>query len=152
MRAVVNDRRAVQLEKEKLLLAMTNGLADAKHMEQLVLLVMEQARELVDADRASLFLVETADNVASDDGVARTKGDLYTFLAENADPIRIPAGSGLIGVCVSFVDKDLKPGLQWSNRQGFSLGVLYFVSRKPGFNRCDAHPSHCFHLTRTHVL
>ena len=79
---------------------MTNGLADAKHMEQLVLLVMEQARELVDADRASLFLVETADNVASDDGVARTKGDLYTFLAENADPIRIPAGSGLIGVCV----------------------------------------------------
>ena len=92
MKAVIADARAVQLHKEKLLLEMSNGMSSAQDLEQLILLTMHQAKELVDADRATLFLIDSATS------------ELYTYVAENSSPIRIKPGQGLIGACIQSGD------------------------------------------------
>jgi len=42
MLSVIADARAVQLQKEQLLLEMSNGMASAKDLEQLIILTMHQ--------------------------------------------------------------------------------------------------------------
>jgi hypothetical protein len=88
MKNVVSDAKQVQLQKEQLLLEMSNGMASAKDIEQLIILTMHQAKNLVDADRASLFLIDS-----------KTQ-DCYTYVAENTEPIIVKKGIGLIGTCV----------------------------------------------------
>ena len=88
MLSVIADAKSVQLQKEQLLLEMSNGMANAKDLEQLILLTMHQAKELVDADRATLFLIDTK------------TGHYYTHLAENTAPINCEKGKGLVGVCI----------------------------------------------------
>ena len=88
-KAVIANDKKMQLHREQLLLGMANGMATAKDMKELILLTMHQAKELVNADRASLFLIHPD-----------TK-ESYTYVADNmAEPITIKQGEGLIGTCI----------------------------------------------------
>ena len=51
--------------------------------------VIHQACKLVDADRATLFLVD------------RHAGQLWSKVAEGSGEIRLPLGSGLVGHCAA---------------------------------------------------
>ena len=60
-------------------------------VSKLVQVVMRQACDLLDADRATLFVVRTI----------KEKRELYTFLADGTDPIVVPIEAGIVGACVA---------------------------------------------------
>lgn len=59
-----------------------------QHMDELVRLNADFARDLTGADRCSLWLIDD------------TKNELWTKIAHGVDPIRIPMGEGLVGACI----------------------------------------------------
>ena len=83
---VLEDAR-MRIEKEKLILKLSSNLADKADIEQILILVVEQATRLMDADRGALFLYDKATN------------EMYTKVAEGVDTIRISADTGIVGVC-----------------------------------------------------
>ena len=48
---------------------------------------MQEVHELLDADRASLFLYD------------QNSSELYTIVSEGTQPIRLPKSVGLVGAC-----------------------------------------------------
>jgi hypothetical protein len=85
------------MDKVHLISKMTQGLFNQTDVAQLVSIVMKQACDLLDADRATLFVVRT---VATKTKV-KVKRELYTFAADGTDPIAVPIDAGLVGACVS---------------------------------------------------
>lgn len=61
----------------------------AQNLPELIRLNADFARDLVGADRCSLWLVD------------EHRGELWTMVAHGVDAIRIPYGKGLAGACVS---------------------------------------------------
>jgi sigma-B regulation protein RsbU (phosphoserine phosphatase) len=59
-----------------------------QHLDELVRLNADFARDLAGADRCSLWLIDTASN------------ELWTRVAHGVEPIRIPLGQGLVGTCI----------------------------------------------------
>jgi sigma-B regulation protein RsbU (phosphoserine phosphatase) len=64
-------------------------ISRAQDVPELIRLNADFARDLVGADRCSLWLVD------------ERRGELWTMVAHGVDAIRIPYGKGLAGACVS---------------------------------------------------
>jgi phosphoserine phosphatase RsbU/P len=64
-------------------------ISRAQDLPELIRLNADFARDLVGADRCSLWLVD------------ELRGELWTMVAHGVDAIRIPYGKGLAGACVS---------------------------------------------------
>lgn len=58
----------------------------------LLSLIADMGRDLLGADRCSIWMVDSA------------SGGMWTCAAHGVDPIRIPAGHGLVGTCVATND------------------------------------------------
>jgi putative methionine-R-sulfoxide reductase with GAF domain len=76
-----------QVERLRLLLEMTRGLASAADLDELLRLISETSTRLVQAERATIFLVD------------RERRELWSKVALGAGTgeIRVPLGSGLAG-------------------------------------------------------
>ena len=94
-----------QMDKVLLISKMTSGLYNQKDVAQLVNVVMRQACDLLDADRATLFVVRESSSITKTKfknmTTLKTKKELYTFAADGTDPIVIPIDAGLVGQCVA---------------------------------------------------
>ena len=77
----------MRIEKERLILKMSNGMASVVDLENIMLTVVEQAKKLVAAQRATLYIYDNETD------------ELYTKVANGIDDIRIPASSGIVGAC-----------------------------------------------------
>ena len=72
-----------QLEKVSLISKMTQGLFNQTDVSDLVAVVMRQACDLLDADRATLFVVRTVHTKNKKNSTVQTyRRELYTFAAE----------------------------------------------------------------------
>jgi len=76
------NQRAAQLEK---VLEITRAMAATEDLDGLLQLVVERAMELLDAERATVFLYDS------------DADELVSRIAAGANEIRIPAGAGLAG-------------------------------------------------------
>ena len=65
-------------------------LASRMEMEELFSAVMSHAKDLMEVDRSSLFMVD------------RNAGTLYTIVADGAAPIVIPKDTGLAGAALKL--------------------------------------------------
>lgn len=90
-----------QMEKVQLISKMSQGNFNMKDVSQLVTVVMRQACDLLDADRAALFVVRTMVVPGRGTNKSKVKRELYTFAADTTDPITVPIDAGLVGVCVT---------------------------------------------------
>jgi len=79
------DRRADDLRK---VLQITRRMGATVDLDELLKLIIERSMELLDAERASLFLYEPATN------------ELVSRIAANVDVIRFPADRGLAGAAI----------------------------------------------------
>ena len=79
------------VDRASQLVEMTRTLSSQHDMQQLFQNVMQNAQRLLEADRATLFLV---DKVVTPCGVV---------VAIGSAPIRIPTGTGIVGRCVDLV-------------------------------------------------
>jgi sigma-B regulation protein RsbU (phosphoserine phosphatase) len=118
-------------------------------IEELVRLNADFSRELAQAERCSLWLVDEETE------------QLWTLVAHGIEPIRIPLGAGLVGACVSedrvFLvnDAEHEPRLLrtidessgYRTRQvlcvpmradGQVIGALQLLNKPSGFNEIDA--------------
>ena len=73
--------------KSSQLLEMSKSIVSKNDIKQVFADVMKDAHELLEADRASLFLYDDKTS------------ELYTIISEGTEPIRIPKTVGLIGAC-----------------------------------------------------
>ena len=89
------------MEKVQLISKMSQGNFSLKDVSQLVSVVMRQACDLLDADRATLFVVRTMVVPSRGTNKSKVKRELYTFAADTTDPIIVPIDAGLVGVCVA---------------------------------------------------
>lgn len=64
-------------------------IAKESDFDELIRLNADFARDLVGADRCSLWLVDVASK------------EIWTKVAHGMDPIRIPLGTGIVGTCIS---------------------------------------------------
>lgn len=109
------------------------------------------ARDLVGADRCSIWLLDKA------------TGELWTTVAHGIDAIRIPEGQGLVGACMKrneliivndprndsqfFHQMDATTGYETLNllaiplrvAEGRIIGVLEALNKPGGFDASDAH-------------
>src|SRR5271170_4410886 len=86
-----SDAEAVNSQAERTIRAIFEHAARisrVQQIEELVRLNADFARDLIGADRCSLWLVDEA------------KNELWTKVAHGVAPLRIPLGQGLIGACV----------------------------------------------------
>ena len=63
-------------------------IGQEQDLDRLLMLVADMARDLVAADRCSIWMADPA------------TGELWTRVAHGVAPIRVPAGHGLVGACV----------------------------------------------------
>ena len=76
-----------KVEKRERLLKMASSISASLEEDELLARVVAQSRELVSAERASLFIM------------AENGKEVYTRVAENAAEIRVPLGRGIVGFC-----------------------------------------------------
>ena len=127
-RDYVAMQNRAQMEKTRLIGKMAQGLSSLRDVSTLVRLVMQQACDLLDADRATLFVVH--DTISKDDiehrghaaaggsqrkiAAKKVKRELYTFAADGVNTqskdnaavsfmsentIRVPCDKGIVGAC-----------------------------------------------------
>eukprot|EP00946_MAST-07B_sp_MAST-7B-sp1_P000858 g858.t1 len=75
-------------ERTARLVEMTKSLSTTKQLDDLFASVMSKAENLLNADRATLFLVD------------KKKKQLWSRVSTGTNPIRIPLDSGIVGQCV----------------------------------------------------
>ncbi|NLJ72014.1 MAG: HD domain-containing protein [Syntrophomonadaceae bacterium] len=75
-------------EKLKLLFAYTAKIAEEKRLDQLLQLMADLGRELIVADRCTIWLYD------------KEKEELWTKVAHGVEEIRIPANTGIVGYVV----------------------------------------------------
>jgi serine phosphatase RsbU (regulator of sigma subunit) len=120
-----------------------------QNIEELVRLNADFARDLADADRCSLWLID------------ETTNELWTKFAHGVDSIRIPLGMGLVGACIeedqtllindaaheprllSKVDKSSGYRTQQVlcvplRADGRVIGALQLLNKPSGFTETDA--------------
>ncbi len=74
------------------LLAVSRAMSAERDVVRLLSLILDAAKELTGADRGSVFLVD------------EQRGELWTRVAQGAEPIRIPMGSGIVGAVIDSDD------------------------------------------------
>jgi len=120
-----------------------------QRIDELVRLNADFARDLAEADRCSLWLVDTARN------------ELWTKVSHGVDSIRIPMGHGLVGTCIRedqvllvndarseprlLRDVDLNSGYHTEQvlcvplrAEGRVIGALQLLNKPAGFTETDA--------------
>ncbi|MFW5698254.1 MAG: ATP-binding SpoIIE family protein phosphatase [Planctomycetota bacterium] len=70
------------------MLEVSRAMSAEHDLVRLLSLILDATKRLVRADRCSVFLVDAA------------RDELWTQVAQDADPIRIPRGSGIVGAVV----------------------------------------------------
>lgn len=73
------------MEKLEILLKAAGDITRERKLSNLIEILSNLAKELIEADRCSLFLIDEA------------KRELYTIFAHGIKEIRIPLGSGIVG-------------------------------------------------------
>ena len=63
-------------------------IGQEQDLDHLLVLVADMARDLLAADRCSIWMIDPATS------------ELWTRVAHGVEPIRVPAGHGLVGACV----------------------------------------------------
>jgi sigma-B regulation protein RsbU (phosphoserine phosphatase) len=124
-------------------------ISKAQDLPELIRLNAEFARDLVGADRCSLWLVDEA------------AGELWTMVAQGIEPLRIPITQGLVGACVREADvlvvndldrdprflRTIDAGSGYRTEQVLCvpmrserrvLGVLQLLNKAGGFSEGDA--------------
>ena len=81
----LEERFRVGDQRRNALMESARMLANRMGMEELFAAVMLHAKDLMDVDRSTLFMVD------------RVRQCMYTIVADGAEPITIPWGSGLAG-------------------------------------------------------
>ncbi len=79
---------AQTLRVQDLLFSYSSKIASEKNLEKLVMLVADLARQIVEADRCTLWLLD------------ETETELYTYVAHGVPKLRMPADKGLAGEAV----------------------------------------------------
>lgn len=79
---------AQTLRVQDLLFSYSSKIASEKNLEKLVMLVADLARQIVEADRCTLWLLD------------ETETELYTYVAHGVPKLRMPADRGLAGEAV----------------------------------------------------
>ena len=89
-RGVRQERFAVGDQRRNALMQSARMLASRMEMDELFTAVMSHAKDLMEVDRSSLFMVD------------RNAGTLYTIVADGAAPIVIPKDKGLAGAALKL--------------------------------------------------
>jgi phosphoserine phosphatase RsbU/P len=124
-------------------------VGNAPSTDALLTLNAQLARDLVGADRCSVWLIDSG------------SAELWTKVAHGVDEIRIPAGQGLVGACISANDEivvndtalderflgDLDQTSGYSTQSaamlplrdenGQAIGALQALNKSGGFSRVD---------------
>ena len=108
------------------LLTFAARIADEHRLPQLLALIQDMARAVVQAERASIWLVD------------REYDELYTVAADQSVPLRMPFGSGVVGAAINteepvlIVDasKDPRFNAEFDQRTGFETrSIIAFPFR-----------------------
>jgi phosphoserine phosphatase RsbU/P len=125
-------------------------ISGEQDLETLIRLHADFARDLVGADRCSVWLVDAK------------SGDLWTKVAHGLEAIRIPAGQGLVGACIvqnetllvndvtsetrHFRKVDQNSGYRTEQvlcvplrAEGRVIGALQCLNKAGGFTQADLH-------------
>lgn len=135
----------------KVILEYAARITAEQDSDALLRLNADLARDLVGADRCSIWLLD------------KGTGELWTTVAHGVDTIRIPAGQGLVGACMKrneliivndphkdsqfFHQMDASTGYETKNvlaiplrvAEGRIIGVLQALNKPDGFDASDAH-------------
>ena len=84
----MREMLGAQVDKDRILQEAAVLVDRSDIQEELVRLNADFARDLIGADRCSLWLIDVA------------KNELWTKVADGVAPLHIPMGAGLIGACV----------------------------------------------------
>ena len=81
--------QAKQVQDLKRLLLVTRAMSAEKDLDRLLQLIIGETTKVMQADRSSLFLYD------------EDSEELFTKIAQKAETIRIPAGSGIAGAAAT---------------------------------------------------
>jgi len=149
--SLLEERFRIGDRRRNALMESARMLANRMEMKELFAAVMQMAKELMEVERSTLFMVDKKKNI------------MYTIVADGADPIEIPYGAGLAGaagttgkavnVADAYLDHrfnrdiDLKTGYRTKtvlcfpifNSRDEVIAVIQLINKRSGlkFSRAD---------------